>query len=142
MFEPAGVGYPLTVGTTADDTTATTSGDAGSLLDPGADDPGFEVRVESTGHSDAPAVFHLAGELDSLAASQLAQSLETLDSRAPGLVLDMTDVSFIDSSGLRTLIQARQMFPDDPGALTLRNPQASTTRLLELTGLSDYFQLA
>jgi anti-anti-sigma factor len=54
----------------------------------------------------------------------------------------MQGVSFIDSSGLRTLIQARQMFPDDPAALTLRKPQPSTTRLLELTGLADYFSLA
>jgi anti-anti-sigma factor len=147
MFEPVAIGYPLAVGT-ADDTGAHLTGaqltgdDAEVLLDTASADPGFEVRVESTGSRDAPAVMHLAGELDSLAATQLAQSLESLDARAPGLVLDMSDVSFIDSSGLRTLIQARQMFPDDPRALTLRNPQSSTTRLLELTGLADYFALA
>ena len=105
------------------------------------DDPGFEVTVENSGGADERAVIALNGELDSLAASQLAQHLERVDSRAPGLILDMQGVSFIDSSGLRTLIQARQMFPDDPAALTLRKPQASTKRLLELTGLSDYFAL-
>ena len=105
-------------------------------------EPGFEVTIESTGDADGPAVFTLDGELDSLAAAQLSDLLARVDSRAPGLVLDMGGVSFIDSSGLRTLIQARQMFPDDPHALQLRNPQASTTRLLELTGLADYFSLS
>ena len=103
--------------------------------------PGFEVRVRTSGDSETPALFELSGELDSLAAAQLSECLDHVDSRAPGLVLDMSDVSFIDSSGLRTLIQARQMFPDDPRALTLREPQKSTTRLLELTGLADYFAI-
>ena len=102
----------------------------------------FEVRVESEGGSGAPAVFSLVGELDSLAATHLSDCLSRVDSGAPGLILDMTEVSFIDSSGLRTLIQARQMFPDDPSALVLRGPQASTTRLLELTGLADYFAVS
>ena len=105
------------------------------------DEPGFEVRVDTAGGAGEPAVLTLIGELDSLAAGQLAECLEKVDTQAPGLVLDMHGVSFIDSSGLRTLIQARQMFPDDPGALALRKPQASTTRLLELTGLADYFSL-
>ena len=105
------------------------------------DEPEFEVTVLSPGGPSEPAVLSLVGELDSLAAGQLSDSLDRIDSRASGVVLDMQGVTFIDSSGLRTLIQARQMFPDDPAALTLRGAQASTTRLLELTGLSDYFSL-
>ena len=104
-------------------------------------DPGFDVRIESGGGGDETAVLFLRGELDSQAAAQLADCLDRVDPTTRRMVLDMSDVSFIDSSGLRTLIQARQMFPDDPEALTLRNPQASTTRLLELTGLSDYFSI-
>lgn len=106
-----------------------------------ADDIEFEVRVDAGGNAGSPAVLTLCGELDSLAAMHLTECLERVDRRAAGLVLDMTGVSFIDSSGLRTLIQARQMFPDDPAALTLRAPQPSTTRLLELTGLADYFSV-
>ena len=103
--------------------------------------PAFAVDVASGGGAGTPALLVLTGELDSLAAAQLSHCLGEVDRRAPALVLDMSAVSFIDSSGLRTLIQARQMFPD-PNALTLRNPQPSTTRLLELTGLADYFAVA
>ena len=102
----------------------------------------FEVTVVSPGGAHETAVLTLVGELDSVAAGQLSESLHYVDPRARGLVLDMSGVSFIDSSGLRTLIQARQMFPDDPSALTLRGAQTSTMRLLELTGLMDYFSLA
>jgi anti-sigma B factor antagonist len=106
------------------------------------DEEAFDVRIVTAGAADAVAELALCGELDSLAASQLNEFLEKIDPRAPGLVLDLAQVTFIDSSGLRMLIQARQMFPDDPSALTLRNPQPATTRLLELTGLADYFAVA
>jgi anti-anti-sigma factor len=136
MFTHIVQGYPDRV-TTPEGRTAM-SADSESWQD----EPGFEVRVDTTGGAGESALLTLTGELDSLAAGQLSECLGKVDAQAPGLVLDMQGVSFIDSSGLRTLIQARQMFPDDPAALTLRKPQPSTTRLLELTGLADYFSLA
>lgn len=105
----------------------------------GAGDPDFRVRVDHFGSAGDAAVFTLSGELDAHAAELLERALATLDSTVEALVLDMTDVSFIDSSGLRTLIQARQLFRDEPSSVTIRGAQTSTTRLLELTGLSDYF---
>ncbi|MGD9701343.1 MAG: STAS domain-containing protein [Acidimicrobiia bacterium] len=103
------------------------------------DDSEFEARLEFRGDEGTPALLVLTGELDVSAADVLTSSLEQVDRTARGLILDMAGVSFIDSSGLRTLIQARQMFRDEPDSVTIRNPQPTTTRLLELTGLTDYF---
>jgi len=105
-------------------------------------EPEFAVRVEAPGGADGPAVLVLRGELDAVGAAELAQAVRQITSDASGVVFDMEDVSFIDSSGLRVLIQARQRFRDEPGAVMLRRPQASTTRLLDLTGLSEFFMVS
>jgi anti-sigma B factor antagonist len=105
-------------------------------------EPEFGVHVETPGAADEPAVLVLRGELDAVGASELARAVQQVPVDAPGLVFDMEDVSFIDSSGLRVLIQARQRFRDEPGAVRLRRPQASTTRLLDLTGLSEFFMVS
>jgi anti-sigma B factor antagonist len=102
----------------------------------------FQANLESRGDATSAALVVLSGELDVSAADLLAATLEKIDRQAMGLVLDMEGVTFIDSSGLRTLIQARQMFQDEPSSVTIRNPQPATTRLLELTGLSEYFVVA
>jgi anti-sigma B factor antagonist len=103
------------------------------------DSPDFDARVESGGGSGQMAVIVLRGELDAHAAEILGRSLESIDRASDGVVLDMSEVSFVDSSGLRTLIHARQLFGDRPRTVTIRQPQRSTARLFELTGLSDYF---
>jgi len=58
---------------------------------------------------------------------------------AQRLVLDLGDVAFIDSSGLRSMIRARKQVGDEAGALRIRDPQPSTMRLLEITGLTEHF---
>ena len=103
------------------------------------DDTEFEARLEFSGDESTAALLVLAGELDVSAAEVLTSTLQQVNTSAPGLILDMAAVTFIDSSGLRTLIQARQMFRDEPASVTIRDPQPTTTRLLELTGLTDYF---
>ena len=103
------------------------------------DDTEFEARLEFRGDERTAALLVLTGELDVSAADVLTSSLQQVDTSAPGLILDMAGVTFIDSSGLRTLIQARQMFGDESASVTIRDPQPTTTRLLELTGLNEYF---
>ena len=105
-------------------------------------EPAFTIVVEDAPDDRGRTVLVLAGELDSAASAQLGGELERRAANVSGLVLDMSEVSFIDSSGLRTLILARQLFPHDAGAVVLRSPQPATTRLLELTGLADYFACA
>ncbi|MEO6629842.1 MAG: STAS domain-containing protein [Aquihabitans sp.] len=53
------------------------------------------------------------------------------------LKIDATDVTFIDSSGLRVLIEARTRQVEGGGHFMVINPSPAVTRLLELTGLSE-----
>ena len=55
--------------------------------------------------------------------------------------MDIGGLTFIDSSGLRSLIRARKRLGDQPNAVVLRDPQAGTLRLLEITGLTEQFSV-
>lgn len=83
----------------------------------------------------------LAGEFDTHAAMSFDRVVNDLTMGAePRLVIDMAGVSFVDSSGLRSLVRARTKVGGKE-SLVLRSPRASTVRLLEITGLLDEFNI-
>jgi anti-sigma B factor antagonist len=53
-------------------------------------------------------------------------------------VLVLSNLGFIDSSGLRVLIAADRDITERGGTLTLRSPSETVRRLLEITGLNDH----
>jgi len=98
-----------------------------------------ELSVEVLADSDV-SVLVVRGELDAYSAPTLDAVVEQVLARgAQRLVLDLGEVAFIDSSGLRSMIRARKQVGDEAGALRIRDPQPSTMRLLEITGLTEHF---
>ena len=88
------------------------------------------------------ATLSVRGELDVSTAPELAdlcRSVHALGAR--DVVIDLTDTSFLDSSGLRALIGARQLFSDGGGNVRLAHPTAPVLRLLDLSGLTAYFSV-
>ena len=91
------------------------------------------LRVEDVGDG----VVRLVGELDMATAPILLRRLE--DDPAV-TVLDLREVTFIDSSGLSVLVWAnRDRESSEP--LTLRAPTAAVCRVLEVTGLVEVFRI-
>jgi anti-sigma B factor antagonist len=82
---------------------------------------------------DGGRVLILTGELDASTAPGLAAEL----SRDPGplVVLDLSELTFIDSSGLGAIHAARQRAMDDGGILVVCRPSPTVHRVLEITGL-------
>lgn len=75
----------------------------------------------------------LTGELDLYTAPQLENELETLiRAGAAHVLLDLTDVPFLDSSGLAVLLGAAGRLGKDAFALT--GLGLETRRVLEITG--------
>ena len=96
--------------------------------------PGFEaVARHETGSLDVA----LAGELDMTAAFKLESALEDLlpadDVRR--LVLDLADLTFIDSAGLGALLAIRDRTQDLGIEMVLRNVSTPVRRILDLSGL-------
>ncbi len=101
-----------------------------------ADTPRLLVSLEET----TPPVLVLTGELDpSTAASLDAAVDQALRTGSSELVIDMAGVSFVDSSGLRSLISAHKRLA--PSRLQLRRPTPFALQLLSITGLDDQFTI-
>lgn len=85
----------------------------------------------------------LTGEFDLAAASQLtAAGLAALVGPAQvELQLDLSGVSFIDSSGIAALVQLKNAAAERGHRLVLINPAPRVVEVLELTGLAEVFQI-
>jgi anti-anti-sigma factor len=106
------------------------------------DDAATDLIVDLTEEGDLT-ILTVRGELDAYSAPTLDAAFDRAVSEgARQFVLDLSDVGFIDSSGLRSMIRVRKQVGDGPEALRIRNPQPATVRLLDITGLTDHFPLA
>ena len=84
-------------------------------------------------------VVSLAGELDLYNAHALRETLIQCCDEAPErLVVDLSEVKFIDSTALGVLIEARTRMPNRRGFL-LAAPGLETRRALEISGLDRHF---
>jgi anti-sigma B factor antagonist len=82
------------------------------------------------------------GELDAFTAPDLVDVCRSVyASGAREVVIDLTDTSFLDSSGLRALVGLQQLFGRDGGAVRLSQPSKPVMRVLEITGLTGYFSI-
>ncbi len=75
--------------------------------------------------------FRLKGELDMATAGDLSALLTTAADRLDPVVLDLSGVSFMDSSGLRALLRAARS--DDCGPVVVKDPSPQVRRLLEIS---------
>jgi anti-anti-sigma factor len=99
--------------------------------------PPFRLTVN--GSADR-AVVSLEGELDLATSPQLREQLVALTERADSvIVVDLTDLAFIDSTGLSVLVMALNRSRASGGSIVLRNPSPSVMRILEITGLVSIF---
>ena len=81
----------------------------------------------------------LGGDLDPSTAPRLEATIAELvaDDRVERVVLDLGGLAFVDSSGLRVFVTAREALAGRGAALALRNPTGNTRRLLDITGLGE-----
>ena len=83
-----------------------------------------------------PDRLRLVGELDVQSAPQLDAALEPLDGAA--IDVDLSGVTFADSSGLRALVRAKR----NHHGVRLVRPTPALARLVEITGLTDALSMA
>jgi anti-sigma B factor antagonist len=87
---------------------------------------------------DGEASISLTGELDLSGARQLEARLDEVEREAPArLVIDLGGLAFIDSTGLRLLLQADARARERGCELLLRRGQPSVQRVFEVTGALD-----
>lgn len=84
----------------------------------------------------------LVGEIDAHTAPELAEHLDPLPGDGDDVTLDVEGVDFIDSSGLRLIVEAHQRADAVERRLVVRRPSAAVTRLFEISGLAPHLAVA
>lgn len=101
----------------------------------------MEVSVSRNGAGEVPIVA-VSGEVDVYSAPALkAKVTELLGSGVTTLVIDLTDVAFLDSTGLGALVEARAATNEAGGALPLVCNQERILKLFTITGLDGVFAI-
>lgn len=86
-----------------------------------------------------PGRVRLQGELDTLSVPVLRQTVDAL--YATGcfqITLDLTGLTFIDSSGLGALVAVWRRCQSEEGGATVVNPSAVVRRLMDMTGIARF----
>jgi anti-sigma B factor antagonist len=102
--------------------------------------------IDLTSSTDAPGAWSVRarGSLDLETAPELQRRLNDLiDAGAALIVLRLGEVEFLDSSGIRTIVEAARRLRDSGGKLLISEASGAAQQVLEIAGvLSDLSDLA
>lgn len=100
--------------------------------------PDLRINVHRQGRE---AFVGLSGELDLSSAPQLRQLLVTTltEGRPRRLVVDLTELVYLDSTGLSVFVTAHKRASASGIEFCLANPNSSVRRLLGITALDQIF---
>jgi anti-anti-sigma factor len=102
---------------------------------------GLQIQDVACGHQQT---LRLTGELDMSSAPAVDAAVERICAAgaAEALVLDLAPLTFMDSSGLRTVLIAQSLCAESGVELRLIPGRAQVQRLFEITGLQRELPLA
>jgi anti-sigma B factor antagonist len=97
-------------------------------------EPGSRLEISATDTG-----WDVSGEIDAHTAPTLAAAMTQLPSGV--VTVDVAGVSFMDSSGLRVLIEAATRARDGGGDLVIEHPTPGIARLIEISGLAGQLRV-
>lgn len=101
-----------------------------------------ELRIE-TREQAGTVVIQVSGEVNLRSSPQLLTALRELAERGPRrLVIDLHGVSYMDSSGLGSLVDVKRRLERRGGRLTLAALQPRVRSVLEIAQLHRFFTIA
>lgn len=95
------------------------------------DDRGLDIELDG-------ATLHVRGEIDAHSAPALGDALRT---GTGSIDLDLAAVDFVDSSGLRVLIESHQLLEERGDRLTIVDPSPTVQRMFELSVVDEYLHI-
>lgn len=98
----------------------------------------MHVSIE---HGDDEVVVSLRGELDADTCQGLGPRLLAAAVGVPTLVIELSELTFIDSSGISELLRVRETVDERGQRFAVRNPSTTVRRVLEITGLGAHLGL-
>ena len=101
-----------------------------------------EFAITEQGSEAGHHVIAVRGEIDLFTAPELKQALtDAIEGGEHRVAIDLTDVSFLDSTALGVLIGAVKRLRSRGGALAIVNTEPSIAKTFEITGLDQIFTI-
>ncbi len=98
------------------------------------------MKVETQNYNDV-AVVELQGELDGDSVELFQNTITSIiTAHKAGIVLNMSDVGFIDSAGLEQLLSVRDYCSENDCQLRLAGLDETLMKILEITRLENEFE--
>lgn len=99
------------------------------------------MRIEtSLRNRDGVPILDVTGEIDIYTTPQFKEAVSAaIDENKPAIVINMANVTYMDSSGFGTLLSATKRLRPVDGALYLANCNDSIQRMLQITRLNTIF---
>jgi anti-anti-sigma factor len=88
-----------------------------------------------------PNGLRLVGDIDAAGVDELVSHLDPLPDTESDIIIDLADVTFIDSSGFRTLIEAHQRAESLGRRVMMADPSPAVKRLFDISGLVPYLHI-
>ncbi|MBW8805878.1 MAG: STAS domain-containing protein [Catenulisporales bacterium] len=86
-------------------------------------------------------VLTLAGDVDLAVHARFLAQVERWSSPSTDMVIECSQVAFMDSMGLQVLAHAKKLAAESGRDFALAAPSQPVLRLLELAGVQDLFQV-
>jgi anti-sigma B factor antagonist len=102
------------------------------------DSDGYRIVLTE---AEGTAVVQLSGELDLDAKAELTRVLAQAAGEGRDVIVDMSGTTFMDSTALKALLDARHSQTHAGWGFVLRNPSQGVLRTLQMAGLEGRFSL-
>ncbi|NLL66490.1 MAG: STAS domain-containing protein [Clostridiaceae bacterium] len=98
----------------------------------------FELSTE--GNDGQNYIIAIKGEIDIYSAPEFKESLsQSINGVQQDIVLDCSELSYIDSMGLGILVGALKRVREKEHNIIIRNPRSTVRKLFKITGLDKAF---
>lgn len=98
----------------------------------------MEIKKISDGSA---LTIYISGRIDAATALQLDKDLQATLGGVSDLTVDLADLEYISSAGLRTLLKIQKRM-DRQGAMRIRNIRENVREVLDMTGFSNFLTIA
>jgi anti-sigma B factor antagonist len=100
------------------------------------------LHIRHPAGSDGRAIVAAEGQVDLATAPRLAEALaQAHGGDIKEIVVDLTEVDFLDSVGVRVLVEAARDAAQQDVSLSVRGARGWVARVLEITGVDEYLQV-
>jgi len=98
----------------------------------------MEIKKVSEGSA---LTVYISGRIDAVTALELDKNLSATLANVTDLTIDLADLEYISSAGLRTLLKLQKRM-DRQGSMKIRNIRENVREVLDMTGFSDFLTIA